>query len=325
MDEFNRIATFLAPLSRGYDGAHGLLDDVALLEAGSLVVNTDTIVERVHYMGDEPANIIAKKLLRTNLSDLAAKGATPLYYTLNLTLGLAQSDAWFAAFAKGLAEDQETFGLTLIGGDTTISHGGPCVLSATMFGRPTQGANLPRRSGAKPGDGVYVSGTIGDGAAGLKVARGELAPTNTHDGAYLLQRYQLPQPRLELGLALAPLMSASLDISDGLMQDAKHIATCSNARIDIAAQKIPLSPPLKHLIDNHRISLEEITCGGDDYEICFTIHPENEARAIAASAHLAPAITKIGEVCHGQGVRLIDQNGAPIALKTLGFTHGNSL
>ena len=238
-NEFDRIATHLAPLSAGYDGAFNLSDDVAILDGNGLILSTDTIVQGVHYIGDEPADLIARKLIRCNVSDLAAKGATPKYYTLNLTLNQQQGDDWFALFCKGLGQDQKQYSLTLIGGDSTIIKEGPSVLSMTLFGEAPNGTSLPKRSDAKVGDVVCVSGTIGDAAIGLKYLQGNIV-AGDKSATHLVGHYQLPNPRVKLGQELAPLLHASMDISDGLMQDAGHITRNSNVGINIHADALPL-------------------------------------------------------------------------------------
>lgn len=319
MNEFNRIAHYLAPLSAGHAGAWNLKDDVALLEAHPLVISTDTIVEGVHYIGDEPADLIARKLLRCNLSDLAAKGATPLYYTLNLTLHRGQGDDWLAAFCKGLAQDQARFGLTLIGGDSTVIADGACVLSLTIYGRPQR--ELPRRNDAKVGDLVCVSGSLGDAAIGLRLAQGQLTLDDPAAAAHLLGRYQLPEPRIELGRQLAPLVGAAMDISDGLVQDAGHIAKASDVAIELYADKLPVSLAAKLCIDQHLVGIEDIATGGDDYEILCSLPQSHWQHAANLASKLKEGLTIIGRVTEGNGVVLLNHKSQPMALEKSGFAH----
>ena len=317
MNEFERIHQLLAPLAAEHSISFGLDDDVALLSAGRMVVTSDTIVRGVHYIGDEPAGLIAKKLLRCNLSDLAAKGATPKYYTLNMTLSEAEDDAWLAAFAQGLGEDQEAYGIQLIGGDSTQTKAGPCVLSVTAFGEIEEGAALPLRANPQIGDVVCMSGTIGDAAIGLKLLQDTSLRVAEDDIAYLIKRYQLPVPRVALGQALLPYMHASMDISDGLIQDAEHIAKCSNVAMDLYADKLPLSPALQTLLSDKKITLQNIAACGDDYEILCTMSEEN-------AASFSAQLTVIGQVKKGSGVRLLDASGNPITLPQKGYIHGTT-
>ena len=321
MAEFERINTHLAPLSKGYSDAFDLTDDIALLDAQRLMITTDTIVEGIHYIGDEPADLIARKLMRCNLSDLAAKGATPLYYTLNLTLGDQQDDTWFALFCQGLREDQNHFGLTLIGGDSTTTNHGPAVLSMTAFGALPDHIEPPKRSDAQVGDVVCVSGTIGDAGIGLTLAQKQFSLDDNHAASYLLNRYQLPEPRIALGQSLAPLVHASMDVSDGLMRDALHISNYSGVGIEIHASDIPLSTHVNSLLEGGHIHIEDIVTGGDDYEILCCLPPKNVAKAKQIASSLGSQITAIGAVFNGRGVSLLDANGNAMELKTLGFIH----
>ena len=226
--EFDRINEYFAPLTVGFPGAFELTDDAATIDfvAGrSLVVTTDTIVEGIHYLGNEAPGSIARKLLRVSLSDLAAMGAKARAYTLNIALGNSVTDAWVADFCGGLRRDQLEFGIHLVGGDS-VSTNGPVVLTATLFGDVDQGKAL-RRSGACPGDVIFVSGTLGDGALGLLAAQGELAGIREDDLLFLRNRYCLPQPRISLGTSLVSRATAVADISDGLLADLGHISTAS--------------------------------------------------------------------------------------------------
>src|SRR5690242_19837048 len=218
--EFDLIARHFRPLAG--PGALDLRDDAALLTpppGHDLVLTADAMVGGVHFLPDDPPDLIGRKLLRVNLSDLAAKGATPLGYLMTVSAPKGTPDAWFAGFAAGLAADQATFGVSLLGGDTT-STPGPLSLSLTMIGHVAHGAAV-HRFGAQGGDEVWVTGTIGDGALGLAVALGRL----TDASGYLLGRYRLPQPRI--GLAIAGIASAGMDVSDGLVQDLGHICRAS--------------------------------------------------------------------------------------------------
>ncbi len=232
--EFSLIARHFAPLAG--PGALGLMDDAAVLvppPGRELVLSADAMVGGVHFFPDDPADLVARKLLRVNLSDLAAKGATPLGYLVTLSAPRETPDAWFAGFASGLAADQREFGIALLGGDTT-STPGPVSLSLTIIGHVAPGM-MVRRAGAHAGDGIWVTGTIGDGALGLAVAQGRLEDPS----GVLLDRYRLPRPRL--ALSVSGLVSAGMDVSDGLVQDLGHLCRAAGFSAEIEARSVPLS------------------------------------------------------------------------------------
>jgi len=322
-DEFARIARFFAPLAAAYPGAFGLRDDAAILapSAGAeLVVTTDTIVEGVHYIGDEAPALIAAKLLRVNLSDLAAMGARPRAYTLNIALPAKVDDSWLAGFSAGLAADQEAYAITLIGGDS-VATPGPATLSLTAFGEVPAGAAL-RRDAARIGDAVYVSGTIGDGALGLRAARGVLPGLAAPDAAALIARYREPQPRTMLGPRLRGLAHAAADISDGLVADLGHIAEASGVSAVVRADAVPLSPAARAALAAAPGLLAVVLGGGDDYELIFTA-PRSAAPALQALAReLDLPIAAIGEIASGAGVRVLDARGAPMTIARAGYVHG---
>src|SRR6266446_5118754 len=219
LGEFERIRRYFAPLAG--PGGLGLVDDAALVDCKPgqrLVVTADAIVAGVHYLPEDPPELVARKLLRVNLSDLAAMGARPLHYVLTTALPQELGPQWLASFAEGLAEDQRRYGIDLLGGDS-VGTRGPAVLSLTAIGEVTAGQEV-RRSGAKPGDLIWVSGTIGDAFLGLKLLRGdypELAPEHRD---HLTRRFRIPDPRTELGPLLAGIAHAMIDVSDGLLASA---------------------------------------------------------------------------------------------------------
>ena len=242
--EFELIARYFAPLAAGAPGAASLADDVALITVAAgedLVLKSDAIVAGVHFTGQEPARLIARKLLRVNLSDLAAKGARPLGYLLTAVFPQDVEEEWIADFAGGLAEDQWQYGLSLLGGDTTATPG-PLTLSMTVVGAAARG-RTPRRSDGKKGDSILVSGTIGDGALGLRAARGQIEGLSAQANRFLQDRYQLPEPRLALGRALVEsgIVHASMDISDGLIADLGHICQQSGLAAEVQWSQVPLS------------------------------------------------------------------------------------
>ena len=290
--EFELIRRFLAPLATAA-GAGGLQDDAALIEPPEgrrLVATTDTMVEGVHFPADGPPALIARRLLRTNLSDLAAMAARPEGYLLNLALPARIDDPWLEGFAAGLAADQEEFGLSLLGGDT-VATPGALTLTVTAFG---SAASPVRRSGARPGERVFVTGPIGDGRFGLKAVRGEL------DAPRLGERYWLPTPRF----GWAEGATAAADISDGLVADLGHICRASGVGAVIELEAVPLSPEVAALGAQAR---QEALAGGDDYELVFT------ARESAA--------VPVGRIVAGEGVTVLDAAGAPVPLARHGYAH----
>ena len=288
--EFGLIARHFRPLAG--PGALDLLDDAAVLmppPGQELVITTDAIVAGVHFFSDDPADSVAQKLLRVSLSDLAAMGATPWAYVLTLSAPRGTPDSWFAGFAAGLARDQAQFGLSLLGGDTT-STPGPISLSATVLGHVTPSQAL-RRTGARAGDELWVTGSIGDGALGLAVAEGRLADPS---GA-LLARYRRPEPRI--GLALHGVVSACMDVSDGLLQDAGHLCRAAGLGAVIEAAAIPRSAAARAA---GPAWLETCLTGGDDYELLMAVPPENGPCLLAAAGALP--VTRIGRFVPGDRV-----------------------
>ena len=311
-EEFARIARHFRPLAG--PGGLDLLDDAAVFTppAGrELVIAADAMVAGVHFLPDDPPDLIARKLLRTNLSDLAAMGAAPFGYLMTVAVPADTADAWFAAFAAGLAADQMEFGIRLLGGDTT-STSGPVSLSLTVLGTVMPGQAL-RRSGARAGDGLWVSGTIGDGALGLLAATGRLADP---DG-YLAGRYRLPRPRMALGLALHGVAHAAMDVSDGLVQDVGHLCRASGVAAEIHAAAVPLSASAARA---DRI----VTCltGGDDYELVLAVPPGQEAALLAAARATCIPVTRIGGFQAGAPrVTVRRADGSILPLERGGWSH----
>ncbi len=319
--EDSLISRYFKPLATD-PGAFDLTDDAAILKssADELVVTTDAIVEGVHFLPDDPPDTVARKALRVNLSDLAAKGAAPAGFVLTLALR-TPDDVWLMAFARGLGEDATEFGCPLLGGDT-VSTPGPLMISITAFGRVPAG-KMVRRSGAKAGDRVVVSGTIGDAALGLALLKGAAATTlGADEGAMLIGRYRVPQPRIALAQAVRDHASAAMDVSDGLAGDLAKLCAASEVSAAIDAQSIPLSGPGRTLLSSGAVSIESIVSGGDDYEILCTI-PENRFDAFTEAAKLAGVpVTSIGTIIAGNAVpRFIDGQGAEIALPRRSYSH----
>ncbi len=317
MDEFESIARLFRPLAEGAPEALGLMDDAALLpqrQGYELVVTTDTLVEGVHFLADDPPDAVAQKLLRVNLSDLAAKAATPYGYLLTTAWPQDWDEPRRATFARGLAHDQTRFGIGLFGGDT-VSTPGPLCVGATLFGWVEAG-RMVRRSGARVGDLLFVSGTIGDGWLGLKAASGGFAGS-AEDGAYLARRYRLPEPRLALRDALARHASAAADVSDGLLADAGRIAEASRVGVEVDLDRLPLSGAAQRA----GASLLDLATGGDDYEIVSTTRPQDAAAFRAAALAARVCVTEVGRVVEGLGVSA-QISGRTVALERTGWRHG---
>lgn len=322
LGEFALIAKLFAPLAARSEGAFGLRDDVATLrvpEGHELVAKVDAVVEGVHFLRDDPPELIAKKALRVNLSDLAAKGARAAGYLLSLSVAPWCGDDWLARFAAGLADDQQRYDVGLLGGDTTATPGA-LTLSITALGTVEAGRTI-RRAGAKPGDAVFVSGSIGDAGAGLAILKGESAGAAAPIKDALIARYRLPEPRVALGPRLLGLARAALDVSDGLLADLNHIAEVSQVRVVIEASRVPLSPALKAVWGSGLDSVLRASQAGDDYEIVFTAPALARDAIMAAARDTGTPVQEIGRIESGNGLVLLDERGEAIALDKLGFTH----
>jgi thiamine-monophosphate kinase len=322
--EDSLIARYFKPIATD-PGAFNLDDDAAALkvESGDLVVTTDAIVEGVHYLSGDPPATIARKALRVNLSDLAAKGATPAGFVLTLALKTVDDD-WLKPFAQALGEDAESFGCPLLGGDT-VSTPGPPVISITAFGRVPRGRMI-HRSGAKPGDRVVVTGTIGDAALGLAILKGGAAAAalagNAAARELLIGRYRVPQPRNALAIAVRDHASAAMDVSDGLAGDLTKLCAASGVSAAIDAPGVPLSPAAAALVAQGIVGLETLISGGDDYEILCAI-PEARFEAFALAAGQAGvAVTSIGTIIAGAAPpAFLDAQGRELALTRRSWSH----
>lgn len=324
LGEFGRIARFFRPLAADFPGALGLTDDAALLSVPpgqQLVLTTDAIVAGVHFLPTDAPGDIARKALRVNLSDLAAKGARPLAYTLTLAVGRDIGDAWIEAFAAALADDQAYYGIALAGGDS-VSTAGPVWVSITAFGLVDVG-RMVTRGGAQPGDAVLVTGTIGDAALGLAVAQGRLA-VDAADGETLVGRYRLPRPRTHLAHAIAAHAHAAIDISDGLAADFGHLCRASAVNGRIAVSRIPQSPAVRRAIEAAPGLISQVLGGGDDYEVLLTASRNAVPLLMAAAAATGIDLTAIGSIdrAHSEATAyLVDDDGSAVVVEKAGWTH----
>lgn len=327
LNEFELIARYFAKLSAGFPGAYGLLDDAAVISPSAgceLVVKSDVIVGAVDFLPDAPASLIARKALRVNLSDLAAKGTVPLAYMVDLIVPATISEEWIAAFAAGLADDQTRYSMHLIGGDTS-STSGPISVAITVFGQTPIG-RIIRRGGAQEGDRIFVTGTIGDAALGLCVLRGRLPDLDSSKAAQLVDRYRLPQPRVALGPHLLDIARSGIDVSDGLVADLGHICAVSQLCALVESAAVPLSAAATAAISGIPERLALALTGGDDYEVVFTAPPAATPRIEALSRSLGIPITSIGRMtgCSGSEharVLMLGSDGQPISFESEGWTH----
>ncbi len=316
--EFDIIARYFAPLAAGHAGAFGLSDDAAVVrpaEGCEIVVTNDALVEGVHYLGGDPPGDIARKALRVNLSDLAAMGAVPRFYNLALALSPAVDEDWLAGFAAGLGEDQGRYGLCLIGGDT-VSTPGPVMIAITAMGEVPAGRAL-RRGGARDGDRIFVSGTIGDAGAGLGILAGKIAVGDA-DRARLVERYRVPSPRTALGPALVGLAHAAIDVSDGLLADLAHICEVSGRGATIEAAAMPVSETVGRCTG---YGLADALSAGDDYELLFTVPRDRADEVHALADRVGVPVAEIGGIEPERGVRLVGKDGDLVEIERTGFRH----
>jgi thiamine-monophosphate kinase len=320
------IARYFRPLAN-HPGALALTDDAAVLTppAGhELVLTVDAIVGGVHFFPDDPPDTVAKKALRVNLSDLAAKGASPAGFLLVLALPKDTGESWLAGFVRGLGADAKAYACPLLGGDS-VRTPGPVTISITAFGTVPKGT-MVRRAGARPGDRVVITGTIGDAALGLMVhgkfegsEKWDLGPS---ESKHLIDRYLLPQPRNAIAEAVRRHASAAMDISDGLAGDLTKLCAVSGVSADVDVARVPLSPAARQVVKVVPDMIETAVTGGDDFEIVCTVPPKKLAAFRAAAAKARVPVAEIGIVTKGKGPpRFLDRTGNPLLFKSLSFSH----
>jgi thiamine-monophosphate kinase len=322
--EDSLIARYFKPLATD-PGAFALDDDAAALKAAGddIVVTTDAIVEGVHFLPDDPPDTLARKALRVNLSDVAAKGAMPAGFVLTLALRKVD-EAWLGSFAAALGEDARSYGCPLLGGDT-VSTPGPLMISITAFGRVAPD-RMVHRVGARAGDRIVVTGTIGDAALGLDVLKGgPVAAALAGDVTareMLAGRYRVPQPRTGLANAVRDFASSAMDVSDGLAGDLAKLCKASGVSAIVNVADIPLSAPAAALLARGAVGVEAIIAGGDDYEILCTV-PEDRLSAFRQTAQAAAIpVTTIGVVIPElAGPRFVDGEGRELSLQRLSYSH----
>ena len=323
ISEFDVIAKYLKPLAADAPGAFALSDDAAVLpdipSGHAYVVTKDALAAGVHMRTEDTPADMARKAVRVNLSDLAAMGAAPVGVFMALCLGEGTDEAFIEAFCIGLGADLRDFGIALMGGDI-IRQPGPLIVSITAFGHAPRDRVL-RRSGAQAGDTLWVSGTVGDAALGLKAADDSLTGLDRDDREYLIDRYRIPRPRLDLGTRLIGVAHACIDVSDGLVADAGHLCEESAVGCVIQCEDIPLSKAARRALECEPDFIVDILIGGDDYELAFAVPDDvsGEIKRLASAAGVA--VTPIGRFVEGRAVDVRDGEGKKIALDRGGYRH----
>lgn len=320
MNEFELISKNFLPLAKNNNCALGLKDDCALIdkdETSQYVITKDIIVENVHFLSSNSADIVASKLLGVNLSDLASMGAIPKYYFLGLCLPNSKDEQWLNVFSQAFKETIDKFGGFLIGGDT-VKTNDSLTLSLTAIGEVQKGKAL-LRSGARNGDDIYVSGFIGDSFLGLQLAKKKEYNTNNKDKKYLLNRYNHPTPRLQIGKSLVGIANSCIDVSDGLIADLEHLCNASEVGCNIKLENIPISDFAKKLLYLH--DKKQLVTAGDDYELLFTASDTNKQKIMDISNILQVPITKIGTITKEKNINIYDTKNQIIQFEKSGYKH----
>jgi thiamine-monophosphate kinase len=323
--EDDLIATYFRPIAT-HPGAFGLTDDAAAIAPPpgcDLVLKTDGVISGVHFFADDPADAVARKALRINLSDLAAKGAAPLGFLLSIGLPAGLPPDWLRSFADGLREDAAHYGCPLLGGDTDKSPGAITVYIMALGAVPH--GSMVRRKGARPGDVVVATGTIGDAALGLKLrldpGAAERWGLDAAMAAHLHNRYLLPQPRTAIAEVLRRHASAAMDVSDGLAGDLAKLARVSGVAAEVAADDVPLSPAARRAVEAEPALMETVLTGGDDFEVIATVPPKrlDDLRREAAAAGVT--VARIGCIAAGEGTRFRAADGRVLAFRRPSYSH----
>ena len=317
------IARYFRPIAR-HPGAFDLIDDAATLApppGHELVLKVDAIVGQVHFFEDDPADAVARKALRVNLSDLAAKGAKPVGFLLTLALPAGVTSKWLAAFSRGLASDARRYGCPVLGGDT-VRTPGPAMISVTAFGTVPKGA-MVHRFGARTGDHVFVTGTIGDAVLGLKLRTGEGKrwALGASERKHLASRYLVPQPRNGIAKSVLAYATASMDVSDGLAGDLAKLCRASKVGAQIDVARVPLSKAARSVLARNGRLIEAMLSGGDDYEVLCTVPPRKAAAFQASARKAGVPVTAIGRIVKGEGAHFLRADGKPLSFKRASFSH----
>jgi thiamine-monophosphate kinase len=320
------IARYFAPLAT-HPGAFGLADDAAVIApppGRDLVLTTDGVIEGVHFFADDPPDTVAKKALRINLSDLAGKGAEPLGFLLSVALTRNAADAWLRTFVAGLRADAKKFRCALLGGDTDRTAG-PVSVTIAAFGTLPRGT-MVRRAGARAGDRIVVTGTIGDAALGLILRRDPRAAKrwglDRAMVAHLLQRYRVPQPRTALAAALRACAHGGMDVSDGLAGDLAKLCRASGVAATIDVARVPLSRAARTALAAEPTLIDTLLTGGDDFEVLASVPPAKLDRLRKAARRAGVAITEIGRVARGRGeARFVDAQGRVLTFARPSYSH----
>jgi len=321
MRENEIIKKFFAPLSKKEKGALNLNDDAAVLNynySKQLVITSDCLVSGVHFFETDPPELIARKCLGVNISDLGAMGAKPKFFLLSAAWPKDISDDWLSKFSNGLKVAQKDWNIILIGGDT-VSTPGPMTLSITALGEVSKNTYLSRK-GALIGDDIYVTGTIGDAFLGLEITKGKYNALSSQERLYLQNCYWTPKPRHEVSMDLISIATSATDVSDGLIKDLKNILNASNVSAQLTIMSVPHSLVAQKLLRKGHINYIDLILGGDDYELLFTA-PEKSMMEISSISkkHSVP-ITKIGKIINldsSPSLEVLDDKMLPIK-----FNHG---
>ena len=316
--EFSLIKKYFLSQNYNKDVVLGIGDDCAIVSVpGSrqLAITTDTLVEGVHFPAGTSPDHIACKAVAVNLSDLAAMGAEPAWLTLALTLP-GEDESWLRTFSDSFRLSTEKYHVQLIGGDTTQ---GPLAMTIQAMGLVEPG-RIMRRDAARPGDAIYVSGTLGDAAAGLEIIEQQRAMNENH--SWLLNRLNCPEPRVELGLKASEYCRCAIDISDGLAADLGHILEASRCGATVNIDRLPLSHQLvEYSVNRNEVDWNRVLAGGDDYELCLVVAPAYEDKLMSIAADLLLPLTRIGVIEEGSTLVFIDDAGARYLLERGGYEH----